>query len=152
MQRARKISLWIRGGKNTFKRWGICFCFFSGYSHSNSIFTTPFLFILCPLPIPFSLLLMPPMLPHAVLVPLRIIFHHIVFLSHTYCFKPISQIGSRGPIAHLGVSRQGPKLEAVKSEGRGQGLQTYFSSVLLGWKQPLGLTERSLERVVLCQL
>ena len=78
--------------------------------------------------------------------------YSLFFLSHTYCFKPISQIGSRGPIAHLGVSRQGPKLEAVKSEGRGQGLQTYFSSVLLGWKQPLGLTERSLERVVLCQL
>ena len=78
--------------------------------------------------------------------------YSLFFLSHTYWFKPISQIGSRGPIAHLGVSRQGPKLEAVKIEGRGQGLQTYFSSVLLGWKQPLGLTERSLERVVLCQL
>lgn len=78
--------------------------------------------------------------------------YSLFFLSHTYCCKPISQIGSRGPIAHLGVSRQGPKLEAVKSEGCGQGLHTYFSSVLLGWKQPLGLTERSSERVVLRQL
>lgn len=45
--------------------------------------------------------------------------YSLFFLSHTYCCKPISQIGSRGPIAHLGVSRQGPKLEAVKSEGAG---------------------------------
>lgn len=95
--------------------------FFSGYSHSNSIFTPPFLFILCPSPILFSLLPMPPMLPHAVLVHLHIISHHIVSsFCPTHCFKPISQIGSRGPIAHLGVSRQGPNWRQSRVRGVGR--------------------------------
>lgn len=53
--------------------------------------------------------------------------------------------------SHLGVSRQGPKLEAAWSEGHGQELYTCFSSVILGCKQPQGLQGGSLERVSLCQ-
>lgn len=75
--------------------------------------------------------------------------YSLFFLFHSYCLKPISQIGSRGPTSHWGVSRQGPKRERIRSEGRGQGLHTCFSSMLLGCKQPLGLQERTSERVFL---
>lgn len=64
--------------------------------------------------------------------------YSLFFLSHTYCFKPTSQIGSRGPLAHLGVSRQGPKLEAVKSEGRGLGLIPTSAQCCLDGSSPWG--------------
>lgn len=136
-------KLWGKKIKN-FRRWGIYFCFFSGYSHSNplSISKTPFLFILCPLPIPFSLLSVPPKLPYAVLVSLHIISHHIV---SSFCSTAIasSQFPRLDPGAqHLAWECPGRGPSWTQSGERGVGrdsIHTFFSSVLLECKQPLGL-------------
>ena len=106
------------------------FYFFSGFSHSNplSLFKTPFLFILCPLPIPFSLLSVPPKLPYAVLVSLRIISHHIV---SSFCSTVIasSQFPKLDPGAqHLTWECPGRGPSWTQSGERGVGRDSIPSS------------------------
>lgn len=102
----------------------------------------PFLFIFCPLPIPFSLLSVPPKLPYAVLVSLHIVSHHIV---SSFCFTVIasSQFPRLDPGAqHLAWECPGRGPSWTQSGERGMGrdsIHTFFSSVLLECKQPLGL-------------
>lgn len=102
----------------------------------------------CPLPIYSSLFSMPPVLPN-----LMFLFLYISFVTiQSLLSVPQLLLQANFPswierssfsTPHLRVSKQGPQLEAGRSEGCGQRLHTCFSSMQ---------QERSLERDVLCQL
>lgn len=107
-------------------------------------FKTLLSFFFCPLPIQFSLLSVPAICYHLLSSFLCGTCVTIQFLHSIPPSLPQANFPSwiQGPSvssSHLGVSKQGPKLEAAKSEGYGQGLHTCFSSMLLGCKQPKGL-------------
>lgn len=87
-----------------FRRWRICFTFFSGYSHSNSTFQDPFSihhpYFTYSVFSPFSDSHVTTCCPCFSVYHLS--RHNLFFLFYSYCLQPISQIGSRGPVSqHL---------------------------------------------------
>lgn len=116
-------------------------------------FETSFLFILCPLPIPFSLLSVPLMLPPAVLVSLRIISHHTV---SSFCFIVIalSQFPKLDPGAqHLTGECQGRGPNGNGSGVRGVGRDSIPASAqcCLDASSPWGC-RKGPRREFFCQL